>query len=156
MIQGLYEAHLPVKDLKRSIVFYESIGLELAHQGRGLTFFWIEKGKSWLGLWEAEQVNVPYHPSLRHIAFQVELEDIKRAKQWLADKGIEVREAFGFAPTGPIVLPNRPHAHAAIYFEDPDGNSLEFICPIELGTSPLTQMIYLEEWEKNGGPPNFF
>ncbi|SCW51370.1 hypothetical protein SAMN04487970_1011118 [Paenibacillus tianmuensis] len=67
-----------------------------------------------------------------------------------------VREAFGFAPTGPIVLPNRPHAHAAIYFEDPDGNSLEFICPIELGTSPLTQMIYLEEWEKNGSPPNLF
>ncbi len=147
MIKGLYEAHLPVKDLKRSIEFYESIGLELAYRGQGLTFFWIEKGKSWLGLWEGEQANVPYHPSLRHIAFQVELEDLKRAKQWLADKGIEVREAFGFAPTGPIVLPNRPHAHAAIYFADPDGNSLEFICPIELDTSPLTQMIYLEEWE---------
>ncbi|WP_051775481.1 VOC family protein [Paenibacillus tyrfis] len=63
-------------------------------------------------------MNVPYYPSLGHIAFQVEFED----KQWLTDRGIEVKEAFGFAPAGPIVLLNRPHAHAAIYFEDPDGN----------------------------------
>jgi len=28
MIAGLYEAHLPVKELERSIVFYEELGLE--------------------------------------------------------------------------------------------------------------------------------
>lgn len=31
MIKGLYEAHLPVKDLKRSIAFYKKLGLELSH-----------------------------------------------------------------------------------------------------------------------------
>lgn len=30
MIEGLYEAHLPVKNLDISIVFYKKIGLKLA------------------------------------------------------------------------------------------------------------------------------
>jgi len=31
LIKDLYEAHLPVKDLNRSITFYEKLGLELSH-----------------------------------------------------------------------------------------------------------------------------
>lgn len=31
MIRGLYEAHLPVRDLNRSIEFYEGLGLQLDH-----------------------------------------------------------------------------------------------------------------------------
>jgi len=45
-----------------------------------LAFFWIEEGKSWIGLWEGAESRVPYHVSLRHIAFYVELDDIKKAK----------------------------------------------------------------------------
>ncbi|WIM37341.1 VOC family protein [Paenibacillus sp. PK4536] len=148
MIKGLYEALLPVKDMNRSLAFYEKLGLEIAHHGESLSFVWIEKGVSWLGLWEGEQVNTPYHPSLRHIAFRVDYEDIKQAKEWLEAKGIAVREVFGFQPIAPIVLPNRPQAHTAIYFDDPDGNLLEFICPIELDTSDQEQMMYLYEWEE--------
>ncbi|MFD2706785.1 VOC family protein [Salibacterium lacus] len=46
MIKGLYEAHLPVSDLKRSIDFYTDLGLELEHivEDR-LAFLWIEKDK---------------------------------------------------------------------------------------------------------------
>lgn len=31
MIKGLYEAHLPVSDLKKSVLFYKELGLELDH-----------------------------------------------------------------------------------------------------------------------------
>lgn len=56
MIRGLYEAHLPVSNLKRSIEFYEGLGLQLDHKVEdNLAFLWIEKDKSWLGLWETEK-----------------------------------------------------------------------------------------------------
>lgn len=151
MIKGLYEAHLPVSDLEVAISFYEKIGLELAHRGQRVTFFWIEKGKSWLGLWADQTALVPYHPALRHIAFEVTYEGLKNAQAWLEEKGIEVKEAFGLAPAGPIFLTNKPHAHAVIYFDDPDGNALEFICPLEIDTSTVEEDMLLSEWEKRYG-----
>lgn len=147
MIRGLYEAHLPVSDLSRSVEFYQNIGLEMAHKSKGLAFFWIEKGKSWLGLWESEHVNAPNHPSLRHIAFRVDYQDMKKAKLWLKERGIDVHEAFGFQPISPIVLVNPPQSHAVIYFRDPDENQLEFICPLEIDTCSHTQNMYLDDWE---------
>ena len=65
MIEGLYEAHLPVRDLERSIEFYERLGLQFDHQVEGrLAFLWIKKDKSWLGLWEQNKWNlIIIHPS---------------------------------------------------------------------------------------------
>ncbi|MGD6794168.1 VOC family protein [Metabacillus indicus] len=147
MIKGLYEAHLPVSDMKRSIDFYQKLGLEIAYVSETVAFVWIEKGKSWLGLWETDKVEIPYHASIRHIAFQVEAEDIIEAKGWLKEKGIEVTEAFGFAPERqPIVLPNNPQAHACIYFDDPDGNVLEFIAPLRLDVKEEFEMMSLKDW----------
>jgi catechol 2,3-dioxygenase-like lactoylglutathione lyase family enzyme len=149
MIKGLYEAHLPVSDMGNSIDFYRKLGLEVAYESENVSFVWIEKGKSWLGLWEADQVNTPYHPSIRHIAFHVEAEDISEAKGWLKERGIEVREAFGFSPERqPLVLPNNPQAHACLYFHDPDGNSLEFIAPLRLDQEEEFEMMTLEDWYK--------
>ncbi|MEK3977417.1 VOC family protein [Psychrobacillus sp. FSL K6-2684] len=147
MIKGLYEAHLPVSNLEKSILFYQNLGLEKAYKQDKLAFFWIVKGESWLGLWESDKVEIPYHPSLRHIAFRVEKEDIILAKKWLNKKGIAIRTSFGFDEhRQPLVLPNNPHAHAAIYFDDPDGNSIEFITPIRLDTQEDFKMMTLEEW----------
>jgi catechol 2,3-dioxygenase-like lactoylglutathione lyase family enzyme len=147
MINGLYEAHLPVSNLSMSIDFYKKLGLEIAYQNEKLAFFWIEKGNSWLGIWETDKVKTPYHPSLRHIAFKVDLEDIIQAKEWLEQKGILVRTSFGFpSEKQPLVLPNNPQAHAAIYFDDPDGNSIEFITPLRLDFKEDFKMMTLEEW----------
>ncbi|NIK12578.1 VOC family protein [Alkalibacillus almallahensis] len=147
MIKGIYEAHLPVSDIAESIKFYQSLGLELAHQGEAVTFFWIEKGKSWLGLWESSQVETPYHPSLRHIAFHVELDDLLKAKDWLEERGATLRKAFGFEPEQqPIVLPNNPQTHAALYFNDPDGNSLELITPLTIDKDIDFDMMSYEDW----------
>lgn len=78
MIKGLYEAHLRVTDLERSIRFYEVLGLEFDHGVEDrVAFLWIEKEKSWLGLWQTEMAELNYHPSIRHLAFRVELEDLR-------------------------------------------------------------------------------
>ncbi|OIK17254.1 glyoxalase [Bacillus sp. MUM 116] len=145
MIKGLYEAHLPVSNLQQSIDFYQTLGLKLYKRYDNVAFFWIEEGKSWIGLWEGPESKIPYHVSLRHIAFYVDLEDIKQAKNWLEERGIKVKAEFGIEPKEPTVVPNQ--AHAMIYFDDPDGNSLEFITklPKEIDQS---QKIYLSEWEK--------
>lgn len=147
MIKGIYEAHLPVSDLEQSVKFYENLGLELASMGENLAFFWIEKGKSWLGLWEGNQVQIPYHVSIRHVAFQIDLEDMKKAKAWLKERNVEGVDIFHFSPERqPLVLPNYPHAHAAIYFEDPDGNLLEFISPLRIDGKERFKMMELNQW----------
>ncbi|MBD8134456.1 VOC family protein [Peribacillus frigoritolerans] len=148
MIRGLYEAHLPVSNLNRSIEFYVGLGLQLDHKVEdNLAFLWIEKDKSWLGLWETEKVEVDYHPSLRHIAFQVSLEDLKSSVAWLKDRGYAPREAFGFLPVEPFVMPHGEYAHAKIHFNDPDGNSLEFISKLE-NSKIIKNRMYLSEWEQ--------
>lgn len=145
MIKGLYEAHLPVSNLQQSIGFYQKLGLKLYKRYDKVAFLWIEEEKSWIGLWEGSESKIPYHVSLRHIAFFVDLEDIKKAKTWLKERGIEVRDEFDKGTEEPIVIPNQ--AHAMIYFDDPDGNSLELITrlPKEIDQS---EKMYLSEWEK--------
>ena len=53
--QALFETHLDVGDLERSITFYRDIvGLEFAFRlaERNVAFFWIGgRGRSMLGLW---------------------------------------------------------------------------------------------------------
>ncbi|QAS54553.1 VOC family protein [Halobacillus litoralis] len=153
MIKGLYEAHLPVSDLNRSIEFYEGLGLEFDHKVEDrLAFLWIIKDQNWLGLWQTDKVEVEYHPSIRHIAFEVSLEGLKHSVTWLTNKGYTPREAFGFEPSEPFVMPN-PNGgfgHAKIHFNDPDGNSLEFICKVS-NPADLTERMYLSEWEELSG-----
>lgn len=145
MIRGLYEAHLPVSNLQQSIEFYKKLGLTLYKKYDKVAFFWIKEGENWIGLWEGAESEIPYHVSLRHIAFYVDLDDIKNAKTWLKERGIEVRAEFDIEPKEPIVVPDQ--AHAMIYFDDPDGNRLEFITrlPKEIDKS---EKIYLSEWEE--------
>lgn len=146
MIKGLYEAHLPVSNLDRAIKFYEGLGLILDHKVEDrVAFLWIEKEKSWLGLWNSDKAGVEYHPSIRHIAFEVELEDLKGSVNWLTERGYTPRKAFGFEPTEPFVMPNNGFGHAKIHFNDLDGNSLEFICKIE-NPKNITENMYLSEW----------
>ncbi|WP_066298420.1 VOC family protein [Bacillus sp. FJAT-29937] len=116
IIKGLYEAHLPVSNLANLIEFYKKLDLEIAYQNDTLAFFCIVKGHSWLGLWETDKVETPYHPSLRHIALHVDIEDIQTAKEWLEQKGIQVRSSFGFPPEKqPLVLPNNPNVIKGLF-----------------------------------------
>lgn len=149
MIKGLYEAHLPVSNLERSVEFYLKLNLEIAYQSEKVVFFWIDKGKSWLGLWETDKVRTPYHPSLRHVAFRIDRQNMDDIKRWLEERGIAIKSAFGFSgEEQPLVLNNNPQAHATIYFEDPDGNSLECISPLRLNFEETFEQMSLKTWEQ--------
>lgn len=79
-VTGLYESHLTVSDLARSIAFYRDVvGLELAHTvpQRHAAFFWIGgRDRSMLGLWSIG--SSPIHLRL-HIAFRTGLEQVIRS-----------------------------------------------------------------------------
>ena len=76
-IRGLFEAHLTVSDLDRSIAFYRDVlGLPLAQRiaARRVAFFWLPSpDKAMLGLWSIG--TVPLRLRL-HIAFKVELAQV--------------------------------------------------------------------------------
>jgi len=83
------------------------------------------------------------------VAFHVELEDIKRAQEWLSGHGVTVRDAFGVVGEDQaLILQNGANYHAAIYFDDPDGNSLEFITPLKLGADDVRYVegMTLNQW----------
>ena len=147
MIQGLYEAHLPVSNLNKSVQFYSGLGLELAWKDEDTAFFWIEKEKSWIGLWQGEEYKTSYHPSLKHIAFRVSYEDLKNSLNWLQKNNIEP-VPFGTRDSiNPFVRPNQ--GNASVYFNDPDGNSLELISFIDVPEclKKTTDKLSIEEWE---------
>ncbi|MBO1578516.1 VOC family protein [Bacillus sp. XF8] len=125
MIKGLYEAHLPVRNLDISIPFYELLGLKLYKKDETTAFLWIVEEQSWLGLWEGEEYTTPYHPSLRHIAFQVDFHLLRTSVQWLQERNIQPVPFDDRNTFEPFVRPNQ--GNASVYFKDPDHNSIEFI-----------------------------
>ncbi|MFC5527893.1 VOC family protein [Cohnella yongneupensis] len=148
MIKGLYEAHLPVRNLEASIEFYKQLGLGFAWRNDDTAFFWIEEGKSWLGLWQGDEYQTPYHPSLRHIAFRVTYEDLKKSLKWLETIQV-VAVPFGRRTSvEPFIRPNQ--GNASVYFNDPDGNSLELMCFVQVPDDlrRITDKLSFEEWEK--------
>ena len=139
---------MPVKDLKVSVSFYEKLGLKLAWRDSNTAFFWIEEGISWLGLWEGREVETPYHPSLRHIAFRVAYEDMKKSLAWMDSIGVEPSTFGSRTSVEPFVRPNQ--GNASVYFDDPDGNSLELMCFVDVPEQlrSITDKLSLEEWER--------
>jgi catechol 2,3-dioxygenase-like lactoylglutathione lyase family enzyme len=148
-VSGLYESHLTVADLERSIAFYRDIvGLELAHTmpKRHAAFFWVGgKERSMLGLWSIHTSPV----RLRlHIAFSVTPEDVVRSVEVLRSKGVAPL-AGGSGPEidEPIVFPWMPAA--SVYFNDPDGHSLEFISILPDTPRPdMSGTMKLSEWRQ--------
>ncbi|TML96415.1 MAG: hypothetical protein E6G05_14780, partial [Actinobacteria bacterium] len=102
---GLFEAHLTVSDLDRSIEFYrEVVGLPLALElpERGAAFFWIgDPGEAMLGLWSLG--SAPMGLSL-HIALRVPLEDVRAACDALRSNGVTPLSFFGAETTEPSVI----------------------------------------------------
>ena len=74
MINGVFETHLNVKDLERSIDFYsKTLELEQCYyeQARRIAFFWIGKPQqAMLGLWENKNSEI----ESRHFAFECDAE----------------------------------------------------------------------------------
>ncbi|WP_336732145.1 VOC family protein [Chryseobacterium sp. VD8] len=144
MIKGLYETHVQVSDLENAIKFYtEILGLEFAHkeENRRIAYLWIGKNKeSMLGLWEQKE-----NLQTRHFAFTVDKEDILNySVEFLKNKNLK---PYNFLKDGiekPMVFAWMPAL--AIYFNDPDGNQLEFISILEGDGKPELGVLSYEEW----------
>lgn len=145
MRQTLFETHIHVKDLARSVAFYRDVmELEFAYEQpeRKVAFFWIGgHNHTMLGVWEkpVEQIQ------RQHFALRISIEDMRQAKQRLLDKGLTPRNFLNDGTQDPMVFGWMPAV--AIYFEDPDGHSLEYIAPLDGEPRPDLGVIRWEEWE---------
>ncbi|MEA2200547.1 MAG: lactoylglutathione lyase [Solirubrobacteraceae bacterium] len=143
-VRGLFETHLTVSDLKRSVSFYrDTVGLPVALElpERGAAFHWIGKpGQAMLGLWSIG--SAPLGMRL-HIAFDMALADVQAAPEALKTQGLQPLSFFGEPADEPSVIGWMPAA--AVYFRDPDGHMLEYIAMLdgppkpELGIVPWSQ-----------------
>ena len=144
-IEGLWETHITVANLDRSIAFYRDVvGLTLAHtvRERHVAFFWVGKPRqAMLGLWSI--LTVPMAMKL-HYAFQVSLKDAEASIAALNDAGLQPLSGAGEAIDEPEVLPWIPAA--SVYFRDPDGHSLEYIAMLPEAPAPMMPRTPLSRW----------
>lgn len=157
---GLYEAHLPVTDLGRSMDFYvERLGFEPGYGTRdepSALLLYEAGGIRWmLGLFRVESVT-HRHPAEHHLAFRVDGEDVDGMIPYLRQRGIQPTHPSTAPVQGPM---SEPIVHgwmpaAAVFFRDPDGHLLELIA--ELDDPPRPDFAYrpLSEWRgraRSGG-----
>ena len=155
-ISGLFEAHLTVSNLDRSVHFYRGIlGLEVAHviPERHVAFLWVgAPGQAMLGLWSIH--SSPMQMRL-HIAFRAGLAQVEAAVPALRSAGLTPRSGGNTPIEEPVVLTWMPAA--SVYFDDPDGHSLEYLCMLpdvprpDLGRMPLSEWRRLQARGKPAG-----
>ena len=126
MIKGLFETHLFVENLERSINFYTNVlKLEqyLYEEDRRVALFWIGKPQqAMLGIWEKPKGEI----DLRHFAFECDWDWIlNESVSFLKLNNLNFWNFLNDNTEQPMVFVNIPAI--AIYFSDPDGHYLEFI-----------------------------
>jgi lactoylglutathione lyase len=147
MIKGLYETHLFVENLERSVSFYnEVLGLQQCHyeEGRRVAFFWVGKPQgAMLGLWEKPKTEI----DIRHFAFTCDAGDIlHKSVDYLKKRNLQPYNFLKDGSEQPMVFAWMPAI--AVYFNDPDGHILEFIAILEGKPRPELGVISFEEWER--------
>jgi lactoylglutathione lyase len=129
-VRGLFETHLTVVDLARSVEFYRDVvGLPVALElpERDAAFHWIgAPGQAMLGLWSIG--SAPLNMQL-HVAFDVSLDDLLQAPAQLLAAGIQPLSFFGEPTDEPSYIGWMPAA--AVYFRDPSGHLLEYLAMLE-------------------------
>jgi lactoylglutathione lyase len=133
----LYETHLPVADTEVSKSFYVGVvGLEFAHRDRtrDVIFLWAGSDRrSMIGLWgPGTTYGTVSHKC--HIAFAISLPELLAAGERLNGAGVQTRNFDGEETNQPSVIGWMPSAQ--IYFNDPDGHSLEFIALLDDSPDP--------------------
>jgi lactoylglutathione lyase len=149
-VHGLFEGHLTVVDLQRSVKFYgETLGLELASvfDKPKAAFFWTGgRGQSMLGLWEVG--GGPQRICL-HVAFSVSLSDLFLVPRKLRAAGITPLDFTRNPTEEPAVLAWMPAA--TVYFQDPDGNLLEYLSMLSEAPRPELGVLTWSNWMQHLG-----
>ena len=147
MINGLYETHLFVENLERSIEFYSKIiGLKQCRYGeeRRTDFFWIGKDKQFmLGLWEKPKEEI----DIRHFAFECDPDWIQNESlNYLKSRNIKSWNFLNDGTERPMFFVWMPAI--SIYFGDPDGYELEFIDVLngKMKSDSKKRVVNYEEW----------
>jgi lactoylglutathione lyase len=144
-VRGLFESHLTVSDLSRSVAFYRDVvGLPVALEvpERGAAFFWCgARGKTMLGLWSLG--SMPMGLNL-HVAFDVELEHVLDSPGRLRARGVTPLSFFGQETDEPTVIGWMPAA--TLYFRDPDGHLLEYLAMLDTEPREDLGIIPWSEW----------
>ena len=95
-----------------------------------------------LGLWEKPKDQI----DIRHFAFECEPDWVlNESVDYLKDKNIPCRNFFNDGSERPMVFAWMPAI--AIYFDDPDGHSLEFIGILDGEPRPEGGILSYEEWK---------
>lgn len=130
-VKGLGEVSILVKDLDAMRQFYEEVvGLEVSRRDESFVFLKVAEGYGGhsqnLALFQAEDrfflENQSIQPkseqtTLHHIALNVALEDFESEKMRLEGLGLKVN----------ATIHEWLHVRS-LYFADPEGNTLEFVC----------------------------
>ncbi|HEX5224074.1 MAG TPA: VOC family protein [Solirubrobacteraceae bacterium] len=144
-VEGLFETHLTVADLERSIAFYRDVvGLPVALEisERGAAFMWIGgPGRAMLGLWSIG--SAPMNMSL-HVAFATPLQEVLAACGRLREAGVTPLSFFASETDEPSVIGWMPAA--AVYLRDPDGHLLEYLAMLDEPPRPEVGIVPWSQW----------
>jgi len=144
-VEGLFETHLTVADLERSIAFYRDVvGLPVALEvpERSAAFMWIgAPGRAMLGLWSIG--SAPMNMTL-HVAFAMSLEDVLAACGRLRAARVTPLSFFAEEADEPSAIGWMPAA--AVYFRDPDGHMLEYVAMLDEPPRPQVGIVPWSEW----------
>lgn len=147
IINGIFETHLEVTNVKKSMDFYEeTLGLKLGlfEEKRQRAFYTMGNDMLlMISIVERES------PNLRHMAFRVDIENLSNMIPFLVGKGITILPGWEGARTDePMVFPWL--GIASVFFNDLDGNRLEFAAVLPEGprNDIKEPFVSLSEWNQ--------
>lgn len=145
VIESLYETHLTVSNLEKSISFYRDVlGLEFGIKDMEHNCAFLFAGgpkQSMLGLWSKGMAPIGLK---LHIAFKVNINDLFNTPSALRSKGIIPLNIYEEETDDPTVIPFIPSA--SVYFRDPDGHILEYLALLDENPRPNLEIVPWSEW----------
>jgi lactoylglutathione lyase len=146
-VYGLLEAQLAPCSLDRSIAFYHDVlcpPLAPVIAERNVAFFRVPTSETaMLSLWSIGASPL----SMRlHVAFDVTLQHVRDPVGDLRAAGLTLHPPDHAAIDEPVVLAWM--TAASVYFDDPDGHSLEFIAMLPDRPRPEPGCVAWSEWRR--------
>ncbi|MDR4491626.1 MAG: VOC family protein [Candidatus Nitrosocosmicus sp.] len=145
VVERIYETHLTVSNLERSISFYRDVlGLEFGIKDVEHNCAFLFAGghkQSMLGLWSTNMAPIGLK---LHIAFKVNINDLFNIPSTLRLKGIIPLNIYEEETDDPTVIPFIPSA--SVYFRDPDGHLLEYLALLDEEPRPNLEIVPWSEW----------